>query len=429
MPPADGGQPHIPADDTPPPDAPLPVSEDQNTPTQPRANSGPTDAGGATDAPAASASAANTPSDRCAHCGQPLPPHTRRCPHCGQPVGAQPISRPPRQFAGEAGAPWQEAAERVTELGALDWETGVHPLNEDTHPIPDPLVPPDLVTAQLGSEATPVPRRASRGRHGPLWLAFIAGILVMVTAIFLLIVLPYVNSSSNAASIAAAATHAADQAAHATAQAVGSDPFGTPTPVPPPYGPAGAATSTPSPGGHPTVTPIPTPTPPTATPTPSPPQLVLAINSGGGQVGSFNADMDVQGGNTYSTDHHIDTSGVTNPAPEQVYQSERWGIFTYTVSNLQAGSYYTVRLHFAEIYFSQPGQRVFNVAIQGKPVLTDFDIIAQAGKAYSAIIEAFTVAADSNGDITISFTAGPANWPKLSGLEIYTAPGGGAAGG
>jgi len=62
----------------------------------------------------------------------------------------------------------------------------------------------------------------------------------------------------------------------------------------------------------------------------------------------------------------IDTSAVTNPAPQQVYQTERFGNFTYTVPNLTPGSQYTVQLDFAELYWSAANQRLFNVAINGQ---------------------------------------------------------------
>jgi hypothetical protein len=172
-----------------------------------------------------------------------------------------------------------------------------------------------------------------------------------------------------------------------------------------------------------TATTLPSPTP-SPSPAPSPTTMptggndVVAIAAGGQQIGNFSADMDVSGGATDSTSNPIDTSGVTDPAPQQVYQSERWGNFTYVIPSLTPGTAYKVRLHFAEIYFQQAGQRVFNVSINGQPVLPNFDIIQQAGAPNKAIVEEFTVQADDSGQITISFTQGPQNYPKVSGIEI-----------
>ena len=54
----------------------------------------------------------------------------------------------------------------------------------------------------------------------------------------------------------------------------------------------------------------------------------------------------------------IDVTGITNPAPEIVYQSERWGTnFSYTFSNLTVGAAYYVRLHFSEHNWTNVGQR------------------------------------------------------------------------
>jgi hypothetical protein len=39
----------------------------------------------------------------------------------------------------------------------------------------------------------------------------------------------------------------------------------------------------------------------------------------------------------------------------------------------------TVRLHFAEPEGKGPGERVFDVSIQGQPVLSAFDIAKEAG--------------------------------------------------
>ncbi len=50
---------------------------------------------------------------------------------------------------------------------------------------------------------------------------------------------------------------------------------------------------------------------------------------------------------------------------------------------------YTVRLHFSEPDNVRPGQRVFNVKLQGKPVLVNFDILKEAGKKHTALIKEF----------------------------------------
>jgi hypothetical protein len=148
------------------------------------------------------------------------------------------------------------------------------------------------------------------------------------------------------------------------------------------------------------------------------PQVSYAINSGGGAVGSFAADAYYSGGNAGSTGSAIDLSAVTNPAPQAVYQSERWGGNTYTFSSLTPTANYKVRLHFAEIFYNAAGIRAFNVFINGTQVLFGYDIFAQVGKNKAAIKE-FTVAANGTGQIVIQYAniAGKDN-AKSSGIEI-----------
>ncbi len=145
----------------------------------------------------------------------------------------------------------------------------------------------------------------------------------------------------------------------------------------------------------------------------------VALNSGGGTAGAFGADSNYSGGNTYATGAAIDTSGVLNPAPQAVYQSERYGnvSYVYVVPGLTPRAAYRVRLHFAEIYFSAPGQRVFTVAINGQPVLTTFDIVAVAGAPNRALVEEVTGTADSGGNLTLAFTSIVGN-AKINGIEL-----------
>src|SRR5205814_7573664 len=152
----------------------------------------------------------------------------------------------------------------------------------------------------------------------------------------------------------------------------------------------------------------------------------IAISSGS-LVGtdSFVQDIGYNLGATNAYPDVIDVSGVTNPAPQGVYRTERWGPTTYTIPNLTPGGSYTVRLHFAEVAFTAAGQRAFNVAINGTTVLSNFDIFAAAGAEFKAVVEQFTAAADSNGTITIAFTLGtngaPHTNPSLRGIEIIPA--------
>jgi beta-glucanase (GH16 family) len=150
----------------------------------------------------------------------------------------------------------------------------------------------------------------------------------------------------------------------------------------------------------------------------SAPTTDIKIDSGGAASSSWLADEDFNTGSESSTTATINTSLVTNPAPQTVYQTERFGDFTYTIPGLTAGASYTVNLNFAEIYWTAAGKREFNVLINGTQVLTNFDVFAAAGGEDIAIVKSFTATANSSGAITIQFTTGAADLPKVSGIEV-----------
>ena len=156
---------------------------------------------------------------------------------------------------------------------------------------------------------------------------------------------------------------------------------------------------------------------PSATTPPPPPPTSVQIDSGGPAVAPFAADQYFTGGATAGTGNTIDLSGVTNPAPTAVYQTNRYGNFAYTIPGFTAGSSHTVRLHFAETYWTTAGARVFNVVINGARVLTSFDIVAAAGAANKAVVEQFTTTADASGDITVQFVTVKDN-AQVNGIEI-----------
>jgi hypothetical protein len=149
---------------------------------------------------------------------------------------------------------------------------------------------------------------------------------------------------------------------------------------------------------------------------------VLAIACGNSAVSPFVADTDFSGGTvSHGTTATINTSHVSNPAPQSVWQHGRYGNITYTIPNLTAGALYAVQLDFVEYIFSSSGQRVFNVAINGTQVLSNFDIFVAAGGENIALAKTFTATASSSGIITITFTS-VVNNSMINGIEIYTDP-------
>ncbi|MBU3024430.1 malectin domain-containing carbohydrate-binding protein [Zobellia galactanivorans] len=146
----------------------------------------------------------------------------------------------------------------------------------------------------------------------------------------------------------------------------------------------------------------------------------IRINVGGDQTvlddQIFLADTYASGGNQF--DAAIPINGTTD---DTLYQTERYGTFSYEIP-VPASGEYDIRLHFAELYFgvgSRPGgqgSRVFNISIENKPVLTNFDILSEV-EAATALRKEIDNISVTDGFVSISFTAIEEN-PKLSGIEV-----------
>jgi hypothetical protein len=140
------------------------------------------------------------------------------------------------------------------------------------------------------------------------------------------------------------------------------------------------------------------------------------------------ADIDFSGGTVSGgTTAAINSSGLTNPPPQSVLQHGRYGNFTYTLPNLTPGASYLVRLDFVEYIYNAAGSRVFNVAINGTSVLSNFDIWSAAGGKDIAVGKLFSATASSTGTITITFTS-VVDHSMINGIEIYTPAAMGPAG-
>jgi Malectin domain/Ricin-type beta-trefoil lectin domain/Putative Ig domain len=146
----------------------------------------------------------------------------------------------------------------------------------------------------------------------------------------------------------------------------------------------------------------------------------IDISAGGPAAAPFVADEDYTGGATAAVTNAISTTGITNPAPQSVYQHNRYGNFTYTIPGLTAGASYTAQLDFAEEYWTAAGDRTFNVLINGNQVLTNFDIFATAGGEFKAVDEPFTATASSTGTIAIQFVSVKDN-AQVNGIQVTPA--------
>ena len=82
----------------------------------------------------------------------------------------------------------------------------------------------------------------------------------------------------------------------------------------------------------------------------------------------------------------------------------------------------TVELFFADPDFNEAGRRVFDVALNGQTVLTNFDIAAEAGGKAKAVVKKFTVSS-SDGLLDLAFPAAAKDKPIIAAMRITDAKG------
>jgi hypothetical protein len=77
---------------------------------------------------------------------------------------------------------------------------------------------------------------------------------------------------------------------------------------------------------------------------------------------------------------------------------------------------YKVNLYFSELEGKNPGERIFSVKIQGKPVLENFDIVKEAGKPDREVVRSFS-GIRAGEKLTIELVSVKGN-TLISGIEI-----------
>ena len=153
--------------------------------------------------------------------------------------------------------------------------------------------------------------------------------------------------------------------------------------------------------------------------------LVYAVDAGASSAATVNGivyqpDRFASGGTTQIVSNAI--SGTTNDA---LYQSERYGSYSYEIPVSNAT--YSVVLHFAELYQTAAGARSFSVNVEGKSVLSNFDLFNAVGRftAYDQRVDGIAV---TDGKLTITLTTVVDN-ATIAGFAIYSSDGGTFTGG
>ena len=152
-------------------------------------------------------------------------------------------------------------------------------------------------------------------------------------------------------------------------------------------------------------------------------------------VGSSRSYVD-RSGKLWNPDEHF-TGGTPVRSSVQhiwrtqdatIYRTSRQGEFRYDIP-LTSGIY-ELHLHFAETFYGPEdagggeGSRLMNVSANGKPLLTDFDVVADA-EARTADVKAFSdIAPAADGLLHLSFSSANGSGAILSGIELLPAEAG-----
>ena len=119
-----------------------------------------------------------------------------------------------------------------------------------------------------------------------------------------------------------------------------------------------------------------------------PSKVIAAINCGGDEYTDSNGityenDKYFLGGT--SSDQGINYK-IRNTYDEILYQTERWSSETLTYSiplKSNINGKYVLNLKFSEVYFTNKGDKIFNVALGRETVIKNLDIYSKVGKAYA----------------------------------------------
>ncbi len=125
-------------------------------------------------------------------------------------------------------------------------------------------------------------------------------------------------------------------------------------------------------------------------------------------------------GNVWSPDNSANYSatnaaiaGTTTPV---LYQAETWSNSTLQYQFTVPNGSFTVKLHFAEFYMKNPGQRTFNIVVNGTTYFSSYDILGHVGVNTADDVSIPVVV--NNGQVTIQLVpvTGPAT---VSAIEVF----------
>lgn len=148
-------------------------------------------------------------------------------------------------------------------------------------------------------------------------------------------------------------------------------------------------------------------------------RLVLAINVGSSEKVTYKGvEYQPDRFGTGGTPNSI-TGDIKGVDEDALFQSEKYGTQTYNVPVTNAN--YRVVLHFAELYQTAAGKRLFNASVESQSIFSNMDLFTLVGAkgAYTPPDINITVA---DGNLTIALETLVDN-ATLSGFAIYSIDG------
>jgi PKD repeat protein len=167
------------------------------------------------------------------------------------------------------------------------------------------------------------------------------------------------------------------------------------------------------------------------------PAALYRVNAGGGEIDATDgspANWLADNSDTVGTGSSVRSGGnvagwadpwdgqrdasLAASAPSELFSSERWAPQGYTFP-VDPGTPLTLHLFFANNCdcTQSAGQRIFNVAIDGQNVMSNYDIVADVGNKVG-VMKSFDVTAPASGQVTVNLTNGSADNAVINGIEV-----------
>ncbi len=140
-------------------------------------------------------------------------------------------------------------------------------------------------------------------------------------------------------------------------------------------------------------------------------------------VPSVYVDTAIAGNKTYTVfDTILFDASVPLSVPVKVFKSERsLSEFKDAIDlewkfPVKATTLVEVRLYFAEIWFNEPGSRVFDIWVEGEKKLSNYDILSEVSK-FTGTAKTYVAEVGADDTLNIVF-AKNIGQPKVNGIEI-----------